>query len=161
MPNYEVEFTYSSGRRGKQIVNASNTFDAKKYVEGLPGIGTVYIPKMIQEKTTNYNSNKRTNSSSDDSSSGVGVLIILIVGIVTFANTLPWSSMILGGMAGTWISQFITGTRLEDALDENKNKTVAFILIAALSLGGFGFVRGNEFKQEYDSPVKPELNINK
>lgn len=165
MDSYEVTFQYTSGTSGKQIVQATNVFDARKYVEGLPGIKRVNMVLRVQEKKFDYNSNKRSNSSSDESgSTGGGVLLILIIGLVTFVNTLPWSAMVAGGMVGTWISQILTGTGLQEAFDENKNKTATFILIAALSLGGFGFVKGSEFKKEYDSPVTPstpQLNVNK
>jgi len=169
MKTYKVIFLYDIGGVGVQRVQARDQMTARKYVEAQPGVKRIISSLIVHDKPSlivhdkpSKTSNNGSNSESDvTDSSGVGSLILLGIGVVLFASTLPWSSMVVGGAVGTWASQLLTGTKLEDALDEDKNKTAAFILIAALTLGGFGFVKGAEFKNEYNSPATPELNIKK
>lgn len=157
MDSYEVTFRYSNGGEGKQIVQAHMPTTARKYVAGLPGVKAVTFVQRVEEKSS-------VNETKNSGSAGGGVLVLLAGGAMLFVASLPWSTMVAGGILGTWIAEKITGSSLQNAFDQNKNKTATFILIAALSLGGFGFVKGNEFKKEFDSPVTPstpELNVNK
>lgn len=163
MAKYEVNFHYSSGNTGKQIIDAHSVFDARKYVEGLPGIKKVNLILPVQEEKSNYNSNKRANSSSDSSSSGGGsgswallFFLVLLVGIVWAA---PWSTMILGGAIGTKVAEWIAGYDANDIVDPDINTGRVpgiLLLIAALGLGGFGFVGGKNVKEFIleDSPVE-------
>jgi len=161
MKTYKVIFLYDIGGVGVQRVQARDQMTARKYVEAQPGVKRIISSLIVHDKPSKTSNNGSNSESDVTDSSGVGSLILLGIGVVLFASTLPWSSMVVGGAVGTWASQLLTGTKLEDALDEDKNKTAAFILIAALTLGGFGFVKGAEFKNEYNSPATPELNIKK
>jgi hypothetical protein len=158
--DFRVEFQYQDGSIGYQDVRGvNNQLTAQNFVKSNPGVLRVRNCLPIHD---DYNSNKRSNSS-DDSSDGTSnvYLLALMAGATFTAATMPWSTMLIGGTIGAWVASKITGTTLEDAIDDNRNFAISFILISSLALGGFGFVKGGELKRELNIPSVPEMLNNK
>lgn len=100
-----------------------------------------------------------SNSSSSSGSSIDGAGTIGLVGLAAsawaFVTFTPWILMILGGAAGIWIGEKITGQSIQE-YTENENSgdngKAAIVLALALFAGGFGFVKGDEIKKGFDAP---------
>jgi hypothetical protein len=108
--------------------------------------------------------NLRQVSNSSSSSPGVGDvsgtvgLIGLVAAAWAFVSFTPWILMGLGGAAGLWIGEKVTGQSVEEytSRDDNKGHTQAAIVLAmTLLLGGIGFVKGDEMKKGFDAPDTP------
>jgi hypothetical protein len=108
--------------------------------------------------------NLRQVSNSSSSSPGVGDvsgtvgLIGLVAAAWAFVSFTPWILMGLGGAAGLWIGEKVTGQSVEEytSRDDNKGHTQAAIVLAlTLLAGGIGFVKGDEMKKGFDAPDAP------
>ena len=91
--------------------------------------------------------------------SGTVALIGLIAAGWAFVSFTPWILMGLGGAAGTWIGQKVTGQTIEEYNERDDglgNKRAASVVALALILGGIGFVKGDEIKKGFDAPSVPE-----
>ena len=101
-------------------------------------------------------SNRSSNSSGSDFGDVGGTvgLIGLAVAAWAFVSFTPWILMGIGGAAGTWIGEKVTGQSIEEYTDNgDTGHTKAAITIAlALILGGVGFVKGDEMKKGFDAP---------
>lgn len=97
------------------------------------------------------------NSSSLADIGGTGALIGLALCAWAFVSFTPWILMLLGGSVGTWIGEKVTSQSVEEYTDNENgdNKKAAIVLILALLLGGFGFVKGDEIKKGFDVPSAP------
>lgn len=100
-----------------------------------------------------------SSGGSSTGSSGSVVLIGLLGAAAVWVYFTPWIMMLACGAGGTWISQKLTRTTLEDACDNDNNKAVAIILGAALILGGYGFVQGQVWHR--DMMTNPPEQIKK
>jgi hypothetical protein len=66
--------------------------------------------------------------------------------------------MLLGGAAGAWIGEKVTGQSLEeytDRDDDSGHGKAALVLALTLFAGGFGFVQGDGIKKGFDAPSTP------
>lgn len=96
-----------------------------------------------------------SSSSSDFSSSGAVGLIGLIAVAWAFFTFTPWILMLLGGGAGAWIGEKVTGQSVEDYTDRDDDaghSKAAILLALSLILGGVGFVQGDSIKKGFDAP---------
>ena len=97
-------------------------------------------------------------SSITDFSGSFG-LALLCGGLWLFFMWAPWVLMGLGGAAGTWLGEKITRTSI-DEINNNSgsdtNKASAIILILMLVGGGFGFIQGHNFQQNWNSDTNTE-----
>jgi hypothetical protein len=91
-------------------------------------------------------------------SGGVGGAVGLI-GLVAagwaFMSFTPWILMGLGGAAGTWIGEKVTGQSIEEYNerdDDLGHSKAGIVIVLALLLGGLGFVKGDELKKGFDAP---------
>ncbi len=104
-------------------------------------------------------SNSFSSESSESSGSGGTVAIIgLLAAGWALVSFTPWILMAIGGATGTWIGQLVTGQTIEEYTDrdDDRGHTKALITVAlALILGGIGFVKGSEIKNEFDAPNTP------
>ena len=87
----------------------------------------------------------------------VGLIGLVAVGwaFVTFT---PWILMGLGGAAGLWIGEKVTGQSVEEYTsrrDDKGHTKAAIVLALTLILGGVGFVKGDEIKKSFDTPDSP------
>lgn len=102
-------------------------------------------------------SNRSSSSSSSDSSGAVGLVALVAAGWA-FVSFTPWVVMFIGGGVATWIAQLMVGSTLEETVDDDEHRKMAFILIVALTAGGFGFFKGVEIQQYLN---KPDTQIQK
>ena len=104
----------------------------------------------------------RSNGNSDSSGMSldgtVGLVGLVAAGWAFFAFT-PWILMLLGGGAGAWIGEKVTGQSVEDYTDRDDDaghSKAAIVLVLSLVLGGIGFVKGDQIKKGFDaSPATP------
>lgn len=89
-----------------------------------------------------------SGSSSGLSSSGSLWLVGLIGASAVFLYLTPWILMLIGGAGGTYITQKILGTNLEEATDDDNGTAIAWILSVAILLGGTGFVYGSSLHKD-------------
>lgn len=99
------------------------------------------------------------NSSGSSSSSFDGGGTVALLGLIAagwaFMSFTPWILMVVGGAAGTWIGEKLTGQSVEEYSESNSDTghtKAAIVLALALILGGVGFVKGDEIKKGFDSP---------
>jgi hypothetical protein len=119
----------------------------------------IYAKYGNVQTITNLRQVSDRNSSSSGSSDGDGNGAVALVGIfivfwILYAFT-PWILMGLGGAVGTWIGEKITGLSVVEYGEGNEDtghKQAAIILALALFLGGVGFVKGTQWKAEFDKP---------
>ena len=129
--------------------------------------GASYVAKQEIEHLYNpiYIRNLRQVSNRDSSDSASGLDFGGTVGLIGLFGVLwllymftPWILMGLGGAAGAWVGEKVTGQTLEEynERDDGKgHKRIAFVLILTLLAGGFGFVKGDELKKSFDAPDAP------
>lgn len=104
-------------------------------------------------------SNSSSGSGVDlgDSAGAVGLIGLLAVGWAFFTFT-PWILMGLGGAAGAWVGEKVSGQSVDEYTNRDDNMghgKAAIVLAFALFTGGFGFVQGNEIKKGFDAPSTP------
>jgi len=150
--------TTSTGSIYSVTVEAGASYVAKEEIERL------YRPIFVR----NLRQVSRNSGSESSSESSVGAAIAL-VGLIAagwaFVSFTPWILMGLGGAAGTWIGQKVTGQTIEEYNERDDglgNKRAAAVVALALLLGGIGFVKGDEIKKGFDAPSVPaEVNKTK
>jgi anti-sigma factor RsiW len=91
----------------------------------------------------------------------VGLIGLISVGWA-FMTFTPWILMLLGGAAGAWIGEKVTGQSGEDYTerDDDLGHGKATILLAlSLILGGVGFVQGDAIKKGFDAPPVTPVQV--
>ena len=109
----------------------------------------VYGAKQIVNLREVRNNNA---SGSSNDTSGYLALGALAAGAWAFVAFTPWILMLGGGMIAAWLSQFIVGDTIDDAIEEEKGGKLAIILTLTLLAGGFGFVKGNDIHKQLNAP---------
>lgn len=103
----------------------------------------------------------RNNSTSSGAPDVEGtVWLIGLIGLAwAFFTFTPWILMGLGGAAGTWIGEKVTGQSIEEynesSDDDSTHTKAAIVFVLALLLGGIGFVKGDQIKKSFDAPNTP------
>lgn len=143
MPRYTASCWFGS-KIGQQDmeVNANTPGGAIDMLKNVYGAQSVSNVREI----------RANNSNSSSDVSGYAGLAFLAAGAWAFVTFTPWILMMGGGMIAAWLSQFIVGDTLEDALEEDKVGKLAIILALTLLAGGFGFVKGNEMHKHLNTP---------
>ena len=107
---------------------------------------------------------RQVSSGGSSSGSGIGDVsgTVGLIGLVAvgwaFVSFTPWILMGLGGAAGTWIGEKVTGQSIEEyneREDDSGHSKAAIVVALALILGGIGFVKGDEIKKSFDAPDAP------
>jgi hypothetical protein len=111
------------------------------------------------EQIINLREVRNSSSGSSEGSLGgtVGLIGLAAAAWFLYAFT-PWILMLLGGAAGAWGAEKITGQSVEDyteRTDDLGHGKAAIVLVAALILGGIGFVQGDALKKGFDAPDTP------
>jgi hypothetical protein len=119
----------------------------------------------VQQITNLRQVSNRSSDSSDssgvdlgDSAGAVGLIGLVAIGWA-FMSFTPWILMGLGGAAGAWIGEKITGQSVDDYTnrdDDSGHGKAAIVLALAILAGGIGFVKGDEIKKGFDAPATPE-----
>jgi hypothetical protein len=137
-----------SGKQ-KVYVNSNTTQGAREQIKTIYDVSDSDI----------YNLYPARNNSQSDSISLTGgpALFYIIGGLALWVFLTPWIFMTICGAAGTWVSQKITRTTLEEACDNDNTKAVFIILISSLISGGYGFVQGNAWNKEIHSDNQPKV----
>jgi hypothetical protein len=102
-------------------------------------------------------SNSSSGSSVGDVGGTVGLIGLVAVAWALFTLT-PWILMGLGGAAGAWVGEKVTGQSVNEYNnrdDDMGHGKAAIVLAFALFAGGFGFIQGNEIKKGFDTPSTP------
>tara|TARA_R110000868_G_scaffold223073_3_gene474889 strand:- start:77 stop:571 length:495 start_codon:yes stop_codon:yes gene_type:complete len=135
--------------------NGLNFAEAKTNVarrEGVSESNVQYLREIKEEKSS---SNSSFNVGDVGSAGG---LVILLGGAWLLVSFMPWVLMLVGGTAGAWVSEKISGQSLEDLTDnEGSTKKIAFILASSVILGGVGFVQGTQWQKELNNPEQPQV----
>jgi hypothetical protein len=89
-----------------------------------------------------------------DVGGAAGLLGLAFLAWLFYAFT-PWILMGIGGAAGAWIGEKVTGQSVEDYNerdDDLGHGKAATLLALSLILGGVGFVQGDSLKKGFDAP---------
>jgi hypothetical protein len=138
-------------KAGRQTleVQASSLNGAKEQLQ------RVYGAEQICNLREVRNNSSGSSGGSEGSFEGSVALIGLIAAAWAFMSFTPWILMGLGGAAGAWIGEKVTGQSIEDYNerdDDLGHGKAGIVLALALILGGVGFVQGDSLKKEFDAP---------
>lgn len=126
-------------------VNANTSYQAQEIMKKVYGAQSISNIREIRE-----------NSNDNSTTSGGAGLIVLVGCVWAFFSFAPWILMIIGGMLGTWIGQFVTGSSLEESVDKEDVPRVLIVFALAIMAGGFGFIKGIE-AQHYFNTQSPKV----
>ena len=131
-------------------VQSSTLYGAKEQFKRIYGAEQVYNIREVRDSSS-------SGSGIGDVGGTVGLIGLVAAGWA-FVSFTPWILMGLGGAAGTWIGQKVTGQSIEEYNERDDglgNKRAAAVVALALILGGIGFVKGDEIKKGFDAPSVP------
>lgn len=148
MPRYKAKcwFGTNIGMQEMEVNSASpnGAIDMLKQVYGAKEVYNIHVV------------GNGSNSSGSSAAGGIGILIL--VGAVMFA---PWVLMTVGGAVGTWVSEKVVGSTLEESMDNDNMPKFSIIVLTALLCGGIGFYKGTEFQKYLNTPDVPAQQQNK
>ena len=158
MATYRAKCWLGSSSGYQELEVQSNTvYGAKEQFQRIYGAEQVINIREVRGESS--------SGSGVGDVSGIVALIGLIAAGWAFVSFTPWILMGLGGAAGTWIGQKVTGQTIEEYNERDDglgNKRAAAVVALALLLGGIGFVKGDEIKKGFDTPDVPaEVNKTK
>ena len=131
-------------------VQSSTLYGAKEQFERIYGAEQIINLREVRGEST-------SGSGVGDIGGTVGLIGLVALGWA-FVSFTPWILMGLGGAAGTWIGQKVTGQSIEEYNERDDglgNKRAAAVVALALILGGIGFVKGDEIKKGFDADSVP------
>jgi hypothetical protein len=131
-------------------VSASTINGAKEQLQRVYGAEQITNLREIRN-------NSSSGSSGLDIDGTLGMVGLIAAACVLYAFT-PWVLMLLGGAAGAWGAEKITGQSIEDYNDRDDDLghgKAAIVVAAALILGAVGFVQGDALKKGFDAPDTP------
>ena len=110
----------------------------------------------VQHISNLYEQSEKSGGGSGLDIGSTGALVILGGGLLAFFTITPWIMAGVGGAAGTWIGEKVTGYSIEEYTEtknttESDNKKALSIFLAAILLGGIGFAWGDNFKKGFDA----------
>jgi hypothetical protein len=151
MATYKAEIkTVPTGTAYTVTVESGSISTAKQEIEHL--YDPIYIHNLREVRGGNS-----SGSGVGDVSGTVG-LIGLVAAAWAFVSFTPWILMGLGGAAGLWVGEKVTGQSVEEYTSRSDDKghgKAAIVLALTLLAGGFGFVKGDEIKKGFDAPDTP------
>jgi hypothetical protein len=128
-------------------VSASTINGAKEQLQRV--YGAEQITNLREVKN-----NSSSSSSGTDIDGTMGMIGLIAAACLLYAFT-PWILMLIGGAAGAWIAEKVTGQKIEEyneREDDAGHRSAAIVLATALILGGVGFVQGDALKKGFDAP---------
>lgn len=149
--SYNVDLINDKGQwQTVQITTHSGSIAAMRQAERMAG-GRAYDAKEIRSNVTSS-----TSSMQMPNVGGSGALLGLLMLLVAAVWALPWVMSIGGVLGGHWVMSKVFGKTLGQAMDEDKVKLVALMVITCTFLGATGYVQGSEWKQQLISDPVPE-----
>jgi hypothetical protein len=133
-------------------VQANTISGAKQQLERVYGAEQIINLRQVR------NNSSGSSGGSEGSFEGTVGLIGLVAAACVFYAFTPWILMLLGGAAGAWSAEKITGQSIEEygeRKDDLGHGKAAIVLAAALILGSVGFVQGDALKKGFDAPDTP------
>lgn len=146
----------SSGYQNLEV-QASTLNGAKQQFQRI--YSAEQIINLHQVRSSNLNS----SSDGDGNASGILLLVGIIAAAWAFMSFTPWILMGLGGSFGTWFGEKLTGQSVDEYNERNDDLghgKALIVLVLALILGGFGFVKGTEIQKGFDPQSSPPTNVN-
>ena len=107
-------------------------------------------------RSSSYRPSTQSSSSGSGSSmdpgSAVGLALLIGAGWL-FVSFMPWILMLLFGNGTTWLAEKITGQGVEEYTNtenpsDRMHRKALITLVAALMMGGYGFVQGSFWQTE-------------
>lgn len=142
-------------------INAANVFQARKNIARREGVNEQDVNRVFlvddghDHRDSGYNGGSGGNIDIGSWGALAGMAVVLWL-LIEFT---PWILMFGMGGIGAWIGEKITGQSIEEYAnsDEDRGHTaIAVVLALSLIAGGFGFVKGNEFKQSMNTDTTVE-----
>jgi hypothetical protein len=144
----EIKVT-NTGSYFPVTVEAGASYVAKETIQH------IYSPITIRNLHQVSNRSSSNPAASEASMNAtVGLLGLIAVGWA-FMTFTPWILMTVGGAAGAWIGEKVTGQSIEDYNerdDDLGHGKAGIVLALALILGGVGFAQGDSIKKGFDVP---------
>lgn len=160
MPRFTAQVWTSGDHPYDAEINAQNVFQARRNIARREGVSEQDVNRvfLITEDDDDRSSNSSSGSDIDIGSWGAlaGMAVVLWL-LIEFT---PWILMFGMGGIGAWIGEKITGQSIQEYAESDDDKghtAIAVLLAMSLIAGGFGFVKGNEFKQFLNSDTTTEV----
>lgn len=126
----------------------------------------IYAKHGNVQQITNLHQVRSSGGGSSSSSAGDGSGAVALIGLIAaawaFFTFTPWILMLMGGGAGAWIGEKVTGQSAEDYTerdDDLGHGKAVILLVLSLVLGGIGFVKGDEIKKGFDAPTDTPAQV--
>ncbi len=126
----------------------------------------IYAKHGKVQQITNLRQVRSSGGGSSSSSGGDGSGAVALIGLIAaawaFFTFTPWILMLLGGGAGAWIGEKVTGQSIEDYNDRDDDaghSKAVIVLALSLVLGGIGFVQGDSIKKGFDAPTDAPTQV--
>lgn len=136
-------------------VSANTLGGAKEQLQNVYGAEQIINLREVSKSSSE-------SSGSGASLGGTATLIGLFAAGWAFMTFTPWILMVIGGAAGTWIGEKVTGQSVEEYGDTDEDTghgKAAIVLALALIAGGVGFVKGDEIKKGFDAPSSTPAQV--
>jgi hypothetical protein len=158
MATYQAEIKVTNtGSYFPVTVEAGASYVAKETIQH------IYSPISIRNLHQVSNRSSSNPAASEASMNATVGLIGLIAVGWAFMTFTPWILMGLGGAAGAWIGEKVTGQSIEDYNerdDDLGHGKAGIVLALALILGGVGFAQGDSLKKGFDAPSDTPAQVN-
>ena len=106
---------------------------------------------------------RQVSSSGSEMSTSDGLGLLILCGAIwALVSFTPWILMGFGGALGTWIGEITTGQSVSEyteRTDDSGHGKAAIVFALALIMGGFGFVKGTEIHNYFNSPSTPSSEV--
>jgi hypothetical protein len=130
-------------------VEAHSGEGARQQIIAKHGEGKIY--NLCQAPITKSSTQNGNGLDVDGSS---GLIALISIGALFFMYT-PFVLMFIGGAFGAWIGKNTVERMSYDCVSRESVNTTKLLLALtlSLSLGGFGFIKGDEIKRGFDAPT--------
>lgn len=161
MPRFTAQVWTSGDHPYDCEINAANVFQARRNIARREGVNEQDVNRVFliddghDHRDSGYNGGSGGNIDIGSWGALAGIAVVLWL-LIEFT---PWILMFGMGGIGAWIGEKITGQSIEEYAnsDEDRGHTaIAIVLALSLIAGGFGFVKGNEFKQSMNNDTTVE-----
>ena len=158
MPRFTAQVWTSDDHPYDAEINAQNVFQARRNIARREGVSENDVNRVFLIEEDAHHQSSSSGSNIDIGSWGAlaGMAVVLWL-LIEFT---PWILMFGFGAVGTWIGEKVTGQSIQEYAESDDDKghgAIAVVLAMSLIAGGFGFVKGEEFKQFLNSDTTTEV----